>query len=195
MCITVATGEAQRASGVPAPEFSKIIGNQQQGAPWLRKDGDRVLVVRPGETSYPIANAEEVATGKFYATAEEYWGDRPPGCGRSRRLDLRRGVRRNGPPGAIRAGWRVASDSRRPARPPIKPARPAISSVSVLLGSVQHRAGQFVALAALRRRYTRGPALSDLGEGFDLHQEIRVSQLRDGDRRTLRRRRAEIALA
>jgi len=44
-------------------------------------------------------------------------------------------------------------------------------------------------------RSLRVTALSDLGEGFDLHQEIRVGQLRQADRRALRRRRAEIALA
>jgi hypothetical protein len=40
-----------------------------------------------------------------------------------------------------------------------------------------------------------GTALSNLGEGLDLHQEIRVGQLRDGDRRTPRRGRAEVAPA
>ena len=34
----------------------------------------------------------------------------------------------------------------------------------------------------------------DCGEGLDLHQEIGVGQLRDGDGRALRRSRAEIAL-
>jgi hypothetical protein len=63
MCIAVATGEAQRASGVPLAEFSRIIGNQQQGAPWLKHDGDGVVVVRPGESSYPLATAEELGTG------------------------------------------------------------------------------------------------------------------------------------
>src|ERR1700730_7669085 len=38
-------------------------------------------------------------------------------------------------------------------------------------------------------------ALLDRGEGLDLHQEIAAGQLRHGDRRALRRRRAEIALA
>jgi hypothetical protein len=53
--------------------------------------------------------------------------------------------------------------------------------------------------AAPRRAQARGPGtkprLLDLGEGFDLHEEIRVGQLRDGDRRTRRRGRAEIVLA
>ena len=79
MCVNVATGEAQRASGVPLDQFAKIMGNEKQGAPWLKRDGDRVLVVRPGESAYPLATAEEVATGKFYATADEYWDDRPEG--------------------------------------------------------------------------------------------------------------------
>ena len=39
------------------------------------------------------------------------------------------------------------------------------------------------------------PALSNLGEGLDLHQKIRANQLRHWERRTFRRRRAEIALA
>ena len=43
MCVEVATGEAQRSSGIALGEFAKIMGNEQQGAPWLRRDGDRVL--------------------------------------------------------------------------------------------------------------------------------------------------------
>src|SRR5262245_46793998 len=42
--------------------------------------------------------------------------------------------------------------------------------------------------------YSR-PALSYLGESLDLHQKIWASQLRHGNRRTLRRRRTEITLA
>jgi hypothetical protein len=42
------------------------------------------------------------------------------------------------------------------------------------------------ASAALGGRCTRGPALSNLGEGLDLHQKVRASQSRHGDRRTLR---------
>jgi hypothetical protein len=42
------------------------------------------------------------------------------------------------------------------------------------------------ASAALGGRCTRGPALSNLGEGLDLHQKVRASQSRHGHRRTLR---------
>src|SRR5215831_5470656 len=37
-------------------------------------------------------------------------------------------------------------------------------------------------------------ALLNLGEGLDLHKKIRTIQLRHGNRRALRRRRAKIAL-
>jgi hypothetical protein len=79
MCIKVATGDMQRESGIAADQFSKIIGNQNQGAAWLRRDGDHILVVRPGESTYPLANAQEVATGKFYTSLQEYEADRPEG--------------------------------------------------------------------------------------------------------------------
>jgi hypothetical protein len=79
MCLEVATGEAQRASGIALDQFAKIIGNEKQGAPWLKRDGDRIVVVRPGESTYPIANAAEVATGRFYTSESEYWADRPEG--------------------------------------------------------------------------------------------------------------------
>src|SRR6516164_1929260 len=45
----------------------------------------------------------------------------------------------------------------------------------------------------MMKTYSR-PALSNLGEGLDLHKKIRASQLLRGDCRTLRRRRAEITL-
>src|SRR5438874_7422235 len=44
------------------------------------------------------------------------------------------------------------------------------------------------ASAALGGRCTRGPAVSNLGEGLDLHQNVRASQSRHGPRRTLRGR-------
>jgi len=79
MCVTIATNEMKRESGIDGGEFSKIIGNQNQGAPWLRRDGDRIIVVRPGESTFPLANAQEVAMGKYYLTYQEYLDDRPEG--------------------------------------------------------------------------------------------------------------------
>jgi hypothetical protein len=69
----VAQGDIQRGSGLAEKQFSEIIGKPGPNEiPWLRRDGARVLVVKPGESSYPEASADEVSRGKFYANLEEY---------------------------------------------------------------------------------------------------------------------------
>jgi hypothetical protein len=69
----VAQGDIQRGSGLAEKQFSEIIGKPGPNEiPWLRRDGARVLVVRPGESSYPEASADEIARGKFYANFEAY---------------------------------------------------------------------------------------------------------------------------
>lgn len=79
-CIEVATGDIQRNSGIEEREFSKIVGNEKQGAKWLKRDGDdRIVVIVPGESIANLATAQDVATGKFYLNFEEYNRDRPDG--------------------------------------------------------------------------------------------------------------------
>jgi hypothetical protein len=72
----VAQGDIQRGSGFAEKQFSEIIGRPGPNEiPWLRRDGARVLVVRPGKSMYPEASADEVSRGKFYANLEEYEKD------------------------------------------------------------------------------------------------------------------------
>jgi hypothetical protein len=107
MCISVATGDMQRDSGIAEDRFAKLMGRDKTGSPWLVRDGDRVLVVRLGETNYPIANAEECATGKFYSNAAAYWADRPDG---ERPVPVRENANGNGiDKVAIEAALKVAT--------------------------------------------------------------------------------------
>jgi hypothetical protein len=69
----VAQGDIQRGSGVAEKQFSEIIGKPGPNEiPWLKRDGSRVVVVKPGENFYPEATADEVARGGFYVDFEDY---------------------------------------------------------------------------------------------------------------------------
>ena len=78
--IKVALGEAQRGSGMPFKLFSDVVDNRRQGSPWLKRDGDKVVVITPGEGSGSrSASAEDLALGKFYQDHAAYIADRPEG--------------------------------------------------------------------------------------------------------------------
>jgi len=79
MVVKVATNDLREASGLPENLFSAIVSNSGQGAVWLKRSGDQVVVIRPGETSAPLASAEDLATGKYYLSLAEYQADRPAG--------------------------------------------------------------------------------------------------------------------
>ena len=64
-----AAGVDERAFGTMRREIS--------GTPWLVKSDDRILRVLPGQSTYPLATAEEIATGKYYATEDEFLADNP----------------------------------------------------------------------------------------------------------------------
>jgi hypothetical protein len=72
----VAQNDIKAITGLDDRAFEQL---QKMGVltPWLKQNGDRVLKVIPGETSYPPATADEIATGKFYANQSEYFADNP----------------------------------------------------------------------------------------------------------------------
>jgi hypothetical protein len=67
------------AAGLDENLFSEIVSNTRQGAPWLKKTQDGVVVIVPGRTSALPATAEELAMGRFYLSLAEYEADRPAG--------------------------------------------------------------------------------------------------------------------
>lgn len=72
----VARNDIKTVTGLSDTAFDEL---QKMGVltPWLKQNGDKVLKVIPGETSYPAATADEIATGKFYANQAEYLADNP----------------------------------------------------------------------------------------------------------------------
>jgi hypothetical protein len=58
--------------------FDKLVGpiEKKQAAPWLLKQGDKVVVVVPGATTYQDATEDQLREGKFYAGMQEYQQDR-----------------------------------------------------------------------------------------------------------------------
>jgi hypothetical protein len=73
---SVARDEMQRTIGLECKQFDEIVVpiETKARAPWLLKEATsgKVLVVRPGESTYPVATEDELRDGVFYANAEEY---------------------------------------------------------------------------------------------------------------------------
>jgi hypothetical protein len=59
-------------------EFDKLMLpiENKVAAPWLLKQGDKVLVVVPGETTYREASPDQLREGKFYTDMQAYQQDR-----------------------------------------------------------------------------------------------------------------------
>ncbi|WLA78816.1 hypothetical protein [Bradyrhizobium elkanii] len=59
-------------------EFDRLMHpiENRTAAPWLLKQGDRVVVVAPGESVYKEATEDQLRDGKFYASMQEYQQDR-----------------------------------------------------------------------------------------------------------------------
>jgi hypothetical protein len=70
----IARGDLSRAAGLPPHEFAKMVDhfNSRKDAPWLKRFGEDILVVRPGEGLYPPASAEELRDGVYYKDYQEY---------------------------------------------------------------------------------------------------------------------------
>jgi hypothetical protein len=79
MVVKVATNDLKEATGLDDNLFFSIVSNTRAGAPWLKRDGEKVVVIKPGEPTALPATAEEIAVGKFYLNHAEYLGDRPAG--------------------------------------------------------------------------------------------------------------------
>ena len=70
----VARDEMQRTIGLECKQFDEIVVpiETKARAPWLLREGDRVVVVKPGESTYPVATPDELRDGVFYADLVEY---------------------------------------------------------------------------------------------------------------------------
>ncbi len=73
--IQVAKNDMRQETGLDEKIFGEVMGNVKQGAPWLVRQADIVLTVQPGKMVYQESTAEELATGKFYASMEDYKND------------------------------------------------------------------------------------------------------------------------
>jgi len=74
--IKVAQNDMRAAAGLDELKFGAIIDNVKQGAPWLIKEGEKIVVAKPGQSTYPEATADDLAAGKYYANKDEYDQDR-----------------------------------------------------------------------------------------------------------------------
>ncbi|MER9169502.1 hypothetical protein NKI12_19390 [Mesorhizobium australicum] len=74
--VLVAKNDIRAATGLDERAFDRME-KQAVITPWLKRYEDGILKVIPGETSYPRATADEIATGKFYASKAEYLADNP----------------------------------------------------------------------------------------------------------------------
>jgi hypothetical protein len=73
----VATNDLVSLSGMSPKDIETMAGSIARGAPWLKRQKDingneLVVVVKPGETSYPEATADDLTWGRFYANADEW---------------------------------------------------------------------------------------------------------------------------
>ncbi|MEW6630320.1 MAG: hypothetical protein AB1440_05580 [Pseudomonadota bacterium] len=74
--LQVAQNDIKAATGLSDAAFEQLQ-KMNTFTPWLVRDGDKVLKVIPGQGSYPLASADEIATGKFYTNSAEYLRDNP----------------------------------------------------------------------------------------------------------------------
>ena len=78
MIADIARVDLQSNSGMDSRVFAEFVKpvESKANAPWLRKFGDSVHVIKPGETSAPFATEREILDGKFYKDLAEYQADR-----------------------------------------------------------------------------------------------------------------------
>lgn len=71
----IARGDLMNTMQIDQRAFDRImlpIENKAE-APWLKKDGESVVVVIPGQTSYRTATADELRDGVFYDNADAFF--------------------------------------------------------------------------------------------------------------------------
>ena len=76
--VDVARVDLQSRSGMEWDAFEKFVKpvENRQAAPWLLRQGDRVVVVEPGATTYLDATPDQLRDGKYYADMQAYQRDR-----------------------------------------------------------------------------------------------------------------------
>jgi hypothetical protein len=76
--VDVARVDLQSRSGMEWDAFEKFVKpvENRQAAPWLLRQGDRVVVVEPGAMTYLDATPDQLRDGKYYADMQAYQRDR-----------------------------------------------------------------------------------------------------------------------
>lgn len=73
----IARNEAQAIGDLSEREFDAMLQTSRGEVPWLQTQGDGIVRVMPGQATYPVASADEIANGRFYASHEEWAADNP----------------------------------------------------------------------------------------------------------------------
>lgn len=73
----IAQNDAKAVAGLDDRAFDRMLQTTRGETPWLKRDGNRVVRVRPGQAAYAEASADEVASGKYYADADAWAADNP----------------------------------------------------------------------------------------------------------------------
>jgi hypothetical protein len=75
---TIARADLAAVVEMDQASFDKLVMpiEKKAAAPWLLKQGDRVVVVVPGATTYQDADTDQLREGKFYADMQAYQQDR-----------------------------------------------------------------------------------------------------------------------
>jgi hypothetical protein len=80
--LEIARGDVSRAANMPQWEFEQLATEiaEKRYAPWLKRDvsngTEQIVVVRPGQTHYPVATPDDLRDGKYYNSLSEYQADR-----------------------------------------------------------------------------------------------------------------------
>jgi hypothetical protein len=76
--LEIARGDLSRAANLPQWEFDKLATEiaEKRDAPWLKRDvsngAEQIVVVRPGQSHYPVATPDDLRDGKYFGSLAEY---------------------------------------------------------------------------------------------------------------------------
>jgi hypothetical protein len=80
--LEIARGDVSRAANMPQWEFDKLATEiaTKRDAPWLKRTvfngAEHTVVVRPGQSHYPVATPDELRDGKYYPDHAAWLADR-----------------------------------------------------------------------------------------------------------------------
>lgn len=72
--LQIARNDLMFAAEIEHRDFETVMRPIENGLgrPWLKREGARVVVVNPGESSYPDATPHDLATGVYYESGKEF---------------------------------------------------------------------------------------------------------------------------